>query len=379
MSKHELWELQSMQAAPLSVKISLTRDRIRQWVEHYGEDGVYVSFSGGKDSTVLLRLVREMYPGIPAVFVDVPTQYPELREFAKTFDNVEILQPAMSFMQLCEKYGFPLISKEVSDRVYFAQKYLRWLGGTQETKRPTDFSLRGFLGIGGASIENVPIETLRLALQETDRDKARQILGEGFPADNSRIYDDAVRYKFMALAPFTISHKCCDILKKNPLRNYEHDTNRVPMTAQMASESRIRTQKWMLNGCNGFELKRPISHPMTFWTEQDVLQYIYENQIPICSVYGNVVTEGEAGQMSLADLGLFDKGLPTFRTTGCSRTGCMLCGFGCHLEKGKSRFESLHETHPKMYAMLDVVKNNGVTMREAIDWMNEHGNLHIRY
>ena len=118
---------------------------------------------------------------------------------------------------------------------------------------------------------------------------------------------------------------------------------------------------------------------MTFWTEQDVLQYIYENQIPICSVYGNVVTEGEAGQMSLADLGLFDKGLPTFRTTGCSRTGCMLCGFGCHLEKGKSRFESLHETHPKMYAMLDVVKNNGVTMREAIDWMNEHGNLHIRY
>lgn len=377
--KHELWELQSMQAAPLAVKISLTRDRIKQWVEHYGEDGVYISFSGGKDSTVLLQLVREMYPGIPAVFVDVPTQYPELREFAKTFDNVNILPPPMSFMQLCNKYGFPFISKEVSDRVYFAQKYLKWLGGTQETKRPTDFSLRGFLGIGEASLENVTLDALTMALQEKDRDKARHLLGDGFAADDSRMYEDAMKYKFMALAPFTISRKCCDVLKKIPLHNYERDTKRVPMTAQMASESRIRTQRWMLNGCNGFDLKRPISHPMAFWTEQDVLQYIWETKIEICSVYGEVVPESEVGQISLSDLGLFDKGLPTFTTTGCSRTGCMLCGFGCHLDKGKSRFELLHETHPKMYAMLDVVKNNGITMREAIDWMNEHGNLHIRY
>ena len=56
------------------------------------------------------------------------------------------------------------------------------------------------------------------------------------------------------------------------------------------------------------------------------------------------------------------------------------CGFGCHLEKkGEGRFELLKETHPGIYGLLDVCKNNGVTMREAIDWVNEHGNLHIRY
>lgn len=146
MKKHEIWELQSMQAAPLSVKIKMTQSRIREWVNYYGEDGVYISFSGGKDSTVLLDIVRQEYPNIPAVFVDVPTQYPELREFVQTFENVEILKPKMTFMQVCEKYGFPLISKEVSERVHYAQKYLTAWKQAREaaTDRQTDRRARGY-------------------------------------------------------------------------------------------------------------------------------------------------------------------------------------------------------------------------------------------
>ena len=113
-----------MQAMPLSVKIRMTKYRIKQWIERYGEDGVYISFSGGKDSTVLLDIVRQDYPNIPAVFVDVPTQYPELKEFAQTFENVEIIKPKISFAEVCKKYGFPLISKEVSESVYGAKRYL---------------------------------------------------------------------------------------------------------------------------------------------------------------------------------------------------------------------------------------------------------------
>ena len=110
---------------------------------------------------------------------------------------------------------------------------------------------------------------------------------------------------------------------------------------------------------------------------------------PICSVYGDVVIDYDAegsvnGQMDLSDLsadyGLFDTGNRPLKTTGCSRTGCVLCGFGCHLEKpGEGRFERLKETHPGMYKLLDVIENNGVTYREAIDWINEHGNMNIRY
>ena len=64
------------------------------------------------------------------------------------------------------------------------------------------------------------------------------------------------------------------------------------MTAQMACESRLRERSWLVNGCNGFEMKSPRSNPMSFWTEQDVLKYIKDFKIPIASVYGNVVFRG---------------------------------------------------------------------------------------
>ena len=198
-------------------------------------------------------------------------------------------------------------------------------------------------------------------------------------------------------------------MKKEPARRYEKDTGCKPMTAQMAAESRIRKQKWMQRGCNAFEAKKPISNPMAFWTENDVLEYIYEylekplkaawdnidnknrkkrrdarrylkknnyKKTAICSVYGDVIPTDS--QISLADLGLDYIDKKTYQTTGCKRTGCMLCGFGCHLEKSPNRFELLKKTHPGVYGLLDKVKNNGVTFREAIEWTNEHGNLDIR-
>jgi len=75
------------QALPLDLKIGLTKNRIRSWYEHW-HGNVYVSFSGGKDSTVLLDLVRQDYPDVPAVFCDTGLEYPEIRDFVKTFDNV---------------------------------------------------------------------------------------------------------------------------------------------------------------------------------------------------------------------------------------------------------------------------------------------------
>ena len=123
MNKHTISDLYQMQSLPLKHKITMTKQRIRGWYEHW-DGNVYVSFSGGKDSTVLLDIVRQMYPDVPAVFVDTGLEYPEIREFVKTFDNVTWLKPKMNFRQVIEKYGYPFISKEVSEKAMYARRYL---------------------------------------------------------------------------------------------------------------------------------------------------------------------------------------------------------------------------------------------------------------
>lgn len=192
----------------------------------------------------------------------------------------------------------------------------------------------------------------------------------------------AEKWQFFLDAPFEICHRCCNVMKKNPAHEYQRRTGRKSMTAMMASESRLRTQQWLLHGCNGFDMKQPVSNPMAFWTESDVLLYLWVNQIPIASCYGEIVKENEIeGQLDFADLGLFDLGTPVLTTTGCKRTGCMFCGFGCHLEKqGEGRFLKMKETHPKQYDyIMRPWDKGGLGYKEVIDWINEHGDLHIQY
>lgn len=138
---HTIQELKIRQALPLDVKINMTKLRLREWVNEFGLDGVYIAFSGGKDSTVLLHIARQLYPTIKAVFVDTGLEYPEIRDFVKTFDNVDIIKPKLNFRQVIDKYGYPFISKEVSECVYGAKRYLTELAESDKltkTDRQTD-------------------------------------------------------------------------------------------------------------------------------------------------------------------------------------------------------------------------------------------------
>lgn len=115
-------DLAEKQALPLDLKIMLTQQRIREWVREYGVEGVCVSFSGGKDSTVLLHLVRELYPDVRAVFSNTGLEYPEIQRFVMSFDNVDIVRPKMRFDEVISTYGYPLISKEVAEAIYYARR-----------------------------------------------------------------------------------------------------------------------------------------------------------------------------------------------------------------------------------------------------------------
>lgn len=397
----EMSDLKMMQALPLSVKILLTKRRIRDWVNEYGIDGVYVSFSGGKDSTVLLKIAREMYPDIKAVFVDTGLEYPEIRNFVRTWDNVEWLKPKMNFRRVIEKYGYPFISKEVSERVYYAQKYLAWErehGAVDKTGKPTAYGLSELLGLrpvvgakrGIDIVNEINHETIIDCIKQSGKGtyKISALLGD-LRKDGKKNQYNYEKYLWLVGCPYPISNHCCGVMKKSPVHSYSKATGRLPILGTMAVESRLRLSDWKKNGCNGFDMKSPRSMPMAFWTEQDVLQYIYRFGIKIAAVYGDVVVDGETeaipGQLTLGDnnpeWAKFNPDAPKLKTTVRKRTGCMFCGYGCHLEKpGEGRFEQMKLTHPKQYEWIMKSKEEGgLGYKDVIDWLNEHGNLNIRY
>lgn len=238
VNKHEPWELKQMQSLSLESKILMTRQRIRAWYE-YWDRMVYVSFSGGKDSTVLKHIVDSMYDDVPALFVNTGLEYPEIQKFAMSQPNVVTVRPEMRFDEVINNYGYPLISKDVSQAVYDVR--------TQAKRQGID-------------------------VRET------KLYNRSFNPESEycKKYPSycRARYDFLFDAPFDISYKCCDVMKKKPAKQYEKETGRKPIIGTMASESRLRYTKWLQNGCNAFESKRPKSQPMSFWTEQDVLHYI---------------------------------------------------------------------------------------------------------
>lgn len=407
MNKHTISDLYQMQAVPLSIKIRMTQYRIREWVRYYGEDGVYISFSGGKDSTVLLHLAREMYRNIEAVYVDTGLEYPEVKEFVKQHGNVKVIRPKMNFRQVIRKYGYPMIGKEVAGCVYGARRYIEKLAEREKNAGrgeivPNYSYMADLVGIdrredrGNAAYRSLS----RGEIPSTDiKAPVRYLILQGkYPhkengvetSEYSKMYNKE-RYKFFLDAPFEISDHCCSIMKKAPMHNYSKRTGKMPMTAQMASESRLRTTNWLKNGCNGFDMKCPISNPMSFWTEQDVLEYIYYNNLPIASVYGDVIADGEKGKPKedTMDMGMFDIGKSVFGTTGCNRSGCVYCGFGCHREKSPNRWETAQKlSNPEIidYMMrgggfddkgIWKPDSRGLGFWFVIEWINVYGKMQI--
>lgn len=325
MSRHNKGDLQQMQSLPLEAKILMTQRRIRDWVDYWHGD-VYVSFSGGKDSTVLKHIVDGMYDDIPAVFVNTGLEYPEIQQFVREIKagkydcfnpNVEIVRPEMRFDEVIQKYGYPFPSKEVAQTVYEVRRNIA-AGKTAPTYR------------------------------------MKKLNGEAVDKDGNPSQYNIPQWRFLLDAPFEVSHKCCDVMKKSPAKKYEKGTGCKPIIATMAAESKLRTSKWIKFGCNAYQQKRATSQPMSFWTEQDVLHYIKQFNVPYCPVYGEIQVRRSRdaidGQINLIDyLGDYEPE-DTLETTGCDRTGCMFCMFGCHLEKEPNRFQRMKQTHPKQYA-----------------------------
>lgn len=312
-NKHTQEDLRIMQAWPLERKIRVTQTRIIEWYQHW-EGQVYVSFSGGKDSTVLLDLARRIYPDLPAVFSDTGLEFPEIRKFVASIKNVERVVPEMRFDKVVSEYGYPIIGKK---QARFIRDLKNDTGNNEVTKN---------MRITGLNKNGVMCPSMKLAK----------------------------KWLYLKDAPFKISEQCCDITKKKPLKQYEKRTGRHPIVGTMCEESDMREKIWISSGCNAFDAKRPISTPMAFWTEQDVLHYLKDFNIPYCSVYGDIV-EDDDGQLS---------------TTGEHRTGCMFCMFGVQFDKEPNRFQRMKVTHPKQYEYcMKPVEDGGLGLSAVLDYI----------
>ena len=277
--------LKQRQALPLEAKIVFTQSRIREWYSHYQGD-VYVSYSGGKDSTVLLDIVKGMFPDVPAVFCDTGLEYPEVRELALRKADV-VLKPEMNFKQVIEKYGYPIPSKEQA-------QFIRELRTTKSEKL-RNLRLNGKDGTNFGSVSN--------------------------------------KWMPLVYAPFLVSEQCCSVMKKKPFRKYAKESGRKCMNAMMADESKLRQAKYMQHGCNMFDGKDPKSMPMAIWFEQDVLRYIVDRGIEYASCYGEIVDAGDG----------------KLHCTRENRTGCMFCMFGIQYDGTPNRFQRMERDYPKQY------------------------------
>lgn len=316
-NKYTPADLHAMQSWSIERKIQVTQTRIIEWyIKHHGQ--VYVSFSGGKDSTVLLDLARRIYQDIPAVFVDTGLEYPEIRAFVKTVDNVTWLRPEMNFKKVIETYGYPVGSKRVALNIEYGRRALL---------------------TGNTEMFNHYINGKRINKKSGEEYKFMPLPKLFVPLFNSGI---------------KVSSKCCGVMKEQPLNLYARKSGRKAIVGIMATESKRREQAWYLTGCNNFAGAFPKSKPMSFWTEQDVLEYIKRFDIPYSQIYGDIVQD-EKGK---------------WRTTGVSRTGCMFCMFGAHLEKNPNRFQRMKETHPKQYEFCMKPKSDGgLGLAEVLDYI----------
>ena len=282
---HTLDELKELQALPLPDKIALSKLRIVEWYEHHNGK-VCVSYSGGKDSTDLLKLVRELYPEVPAVYVDTRLDYPEVREHVKATENVIWLKPDMNFREVIEKYGYCYPYKEAANVIYCARKGAHWANNY-------------FQGLNA----------------------------DGSESPFKRRF---IKWHWLLDLPYKISDQCCDVMKENPMKRFHKQNGLAPYVGLMTAESWRRQRAWLRTGCNSFSTG--MSKPLSVWNEQDILRYIVENGVKIPSVFGEI-TEDEKGKL---------------KTTGEKRTGCIFCPIGAHLDK-PNRFERMKETHPALY------------------------------
>ena len=211
--------------------LSEKKDRAHTLIERALSQGkAALAWSGGKDSTVLLDLVRQHKPDILVVWNNTGVEFPEtyrfIRKMATAWSlNLIVAKPPVTFWWCVERFGWPLLGKEM--RSSSARR--------REGFHPT--------------------------LSKRKR-KAAQVA--------------------------RISSYCCDYLKERPMgRVCRQNAVEIQIIGCMVQESRQRQLTWLRLG-DYYQRKKDrmwVAWPLASWTDVDIWAYHSENQLPYCELY----------------------------------------------------------------------------------------------
>lgn len=249
---------------------------------------VYIS-KGGIDSNIVEWLMKQsIYKDIECVCVASVEPVENIKHNFELGNTM--LKSIANKKDVITDWGYPLISKMVAMSI---SRYCRTEHDWVKERR-----LNGYIGRNGIKITDGMIPK---------------------------------KYREFIYAPFELSEKCCDKIKKKPLKDYDKKVKKYPITGEIAEESRSREKEYLAHGCIMNTKKGIKCTPIGFWTKQDILECIYTYKIPIPKIYGMVVK-------------YFDG---TFGFTGENRTGCSICAFGIMMDE--ARFDRLKLKKPSVY------------------------------
>lgn len=286
--KIETWQLEQRLSLPLEAKIKMSLKRITDFYNAF-EGNVYVAIDG-KDSNVMLHLVRSIYPDVKAMHVLTGVGFPENTDQLGKLDNIEFTRPKTTFFKILKEGFIPFPTKQQAHFIHQAQR-----GKSEKhTKR----------------------------------------LMTGYMADGTKTqFCISKKWRWLVKSKFQCSDKCCNELKKKPIKKFEKETGLKPFIGTMVEESNQRKFKYLKDGCNVFEGTFVRSTPLAFWTENDILEYTAKYELELSKAYGKIIKNKDG----------------KYEVTGYKRTGCAACPFGVHLEKEPNRFQIMEKTHPKLH------------------------------
>lgn len=277
----------------------------------------FLSFSGGKDSTIVLQLIKLCEElgtipknAIPAVFCDTKIELGATVEFVKWvqanwYGNVQLIQTEMLFPHVLKTHGKPIISKMKSELIRRYQKNSKMKSAQMLF---SDYS------------------TTRLA------NKHMHILHPDFDVK--------------------ISNACCEQMKKKPFKKYakEHEILGY-MSGERIAEGGARAMNYRQRSGNicttinkhGMIIKNPIID----WDDEMCDEFVKRYSVPLSRAYTEY---------------------------GLSRTGCFCCPFAQDIV---GNLENLHKNEPNRYKaalfyLKDVYIAQGVELPFDADYMAEY-------